>query len=354
MIKPRRIGHATFETPDLQKHDRLLHGGDGSCSRRARKGSRLPRHQDRPARHRRSTRPTRERCAGLSFEVAPDSDFGAHGARTRQARHHERVAQRFHSRHGSGADVSRTTRAPRSRCSRNGTISASTCRITASARSSSAMSPGCGRPAKNRPNSTPKVLGFKVSDWVDDFFVFMRCNADHHTVNFVRGTSGKMHHMAFELKDFIHLQDSCDLFGQRNIPILWGPVRHGPGHNVAIYHRNPDDQIVEFFCELDQMMDEELGYFDPRPWHRDTPQRPKTWTRGQTTIWGPPPLQEFMRGERGLGGRRGSPPRQFLLLAIEPFHSRHGVFRRARAEHHVAQFLRHAAGVIRTRHRCAP
>ena len=47
--------------------------------------------------------------------------------------------------------------------------------------------------------------------------------------------------------------------------MLWGPVRHGPGHNVATYHRNPDEHTVELYIELDQMKDEELGYFDPRP-----------------------------------------------------------------------------------------
>jgi hypothetical protein len=104
-----------------------------------------------------------------------------------------------------------------------------------------------------------------------------------------------MHHMAFELKDFIHLQNSCDLFGQRKIPIIWGPLRHGPGHNLATYHRNPDDQVIEFFCELDKMVDEELGYFEPRPWHQDTPQRPKTWEAGKTSVWGPPPTPEFHR-----------------------------------------------------------
>jgi catechol 2,3-dioxygenase-like lactoylglutathione lyase family enzyme len=141
-----------------------------------------------------------------------------------------------------------------------------------------------------------RIMGFRVSDWIDDFFVFMRCNTDHHTVNFIRGKNVKMHHIAFELKDFIHLQNSCDLFGQKKIPIIWGPLRHGPGHNIATYHRNPDDQVVEFFCELDQMVDEELGYFEPRPWHRDTPQRPKTWQGGNTNIWGPPPLPDFHRG----------------------------------------------------------
>ena len=58
-----------------------------------------------------------------------------------------------------------------------------------------------------------RVLGFKVSDWIDDFFVFMRCNADHHTVNFITGPHGTMHHVAFECRDFSHLQSACDLFG---------------------------------------------------------------------------------------------------------------------------------------------
>jgi catechol 2,3-dioxygenase-like lactoylglutathione lyase family enzyme len=147
-----------------------------------------------------------------------------------------------------------------------------------------------------------RVLGFRVSDWIGDGFVFLRCNPDHHTVNFSRGPKGtsrsKMHHIAFELKDFAHMQNACELLALRKMPINWGPVRHGPGHNVAIYHRNADDQIVEFYIELDQMKDEELGYFDPRPWHHDTPQRPKTWDRDREVtgnLWGPPPTPDFLR-----------------------------------------------------------
>ena len=34
---------------------------------------------------------------------------------------------------------------------------------------------------------------------------------------------------------------------------------------------------VEFYGELDQMKDEALGYYEPRPWHEDRPQRPKDW-----------------------------------------------------------------------------
>jgi Glyoxalase/Bleomycin resistance protein/Dioxygenase superfamily len=137
-----------------------------------------------------------------------------------------------------------------------------------------------------------------VSDWIEQTFVFMRCGSDHHTLNFVAGEGRRMNHIAFELRDASHMHRACDLLGRNRIEILWGPVRHGPGHNVAVYHRNPDGQIVELFFDLDRMVDEELGYFEPQPWHRDRPQRPKVWVGLPRDIWGLPPsadLVEFRR-----------------------------------------------------------
>jgi catechol 2,3-dioxygenase-like lactoylglutathione lyase family enzyme len=139
-----------------------------------------------------------------------------------------------------------------------------------------------------------QVLGFRVSDWIEDFFVFMRCGPDHHSVNFLRGDRVRMHHVAFELKDIGHLGNSCDLLAKHKIPLVWGPLRFGPGHNLAAFHRDHDNNLVEFFAELDQMKDETLGYFDPRPWHRDMPQRPKVWNLRDDPVWGPPPPVNFM------------------------------------------------------------
>ena len=127
-----------------------------------------------------------------------------------------------------------------------------------------------------------------MSDWVEQFFVFMRCGPDHHTVNFLKSERSRMHHFAFELRDAAHLIASCDVLGQENLDIVWGPVRHGPGHNIATYHRNTDDLMIELYTELDRMSDEALGYFDPKPWHEDLPQRPKTWVgRKRRDVWGP-------------------------------------------------------------------
>ena len=60
-----------------------------------------------------------------------------------------------------------------------------------------------------------KVLGFRVSDWIEDWFAFMRCGPDHHTVNFVRGKRTIMHHVAFELKDWAQILTACDFLGGR-------------------------------------------------------------------------------------------------------------------------------------------
>ncbi len=141
-----------------------------------------------------------------------------------------------------------------------------------------------------------RTLGFRVSDWIGDYFGFLRCGVDHHTVNFIRGPQQKMHHIAFELRDPTHLSNACDLLGQKRVEIIWGPVRHGPGHNVATYHRNPDDHIVELFIDMDRMLDEELGYFDPRPWHSDRPQKPKVWDPNMPRDkWGLPPGPNWVR-----------------------------------------------------------
>jgi catechol 2,3-dioxygenase-like lactoylglutathione lyase family enzyme len=138
-----------------------------------------------------------------------------------------------------------------------------------------------------------RTLGFRISDWIEDWFVFMRCNPEHHTVNFIRGPVNRVHHFAFELRDASHMIAACDLLARHKRDILWGPTRQGPGHNVAVYHRNPAGQLVELFFDLDVMPDEELGYYEPRPWHRDRPQRPKVWDGPLRQIWGLPPSPEF-------------------------------------------------------------
>ncbi|MGA8322569.1 MAG: VOC family protein, partial [Xanthobacteraceae bacterium] len=54
------------------------------------------------------------------------------------------------------------------------------------------------------------VLGFRVSDWRGDFFAFLRCGRDHHTVNFLRDQKTGIHHIAFEVRDWTDIKRASD------------------------------------------------------------------------------------------------------------------------------------------------
>ena len=123
------------------------------------------------------------------------------------------------------------------------------------------------------------MLGFRESDWIGDHFSFLRCGVDHHSMNFARYPEERLHHFAFEVKDVPALHQACDELTRHKVQLVWGPIRHVVGHNVAAYHRNPEDHRIELYAEMDLMKDETLGYFEPRPWHEDRPQKPKHWPK---------------------------------------------------------------------------
>ena len=294
MIKPRRVGHATFETPDLDKAlayytevlGLVLHAREKDRAYLASKTGLLTLALERGR---------EENLRRISFEMAPTEDF----ANVAKALAADGIKSELRNESVPGIGKVLAFQDPKGTtielftawsylCTHHQVLGAGPLKL--------------GHIAYMVPDPQAmadfycRVLGFRVSDWIEDFFVFLRCNPDHHTVNFIRGPNTKMHHIAFEMKDFAHIQHACEILGVRKIPINWGPVRHGPGHNVAIYHRNFDGQNVEFYIELDQMKDEELGYFDPRPWHHDFPQRPKTWDRKVApALWGLMPAEDFRR-----------------------------------------------------------
>ncbi len=134
------------------------------------------------------------------------------------------------------------------------------------------------------------LLGFRWSDTIGDFFVFLRCNSDHHAANFMESTTHRgMHHIAYEMRDLSHLQTMLDHLAAHSYRLEWGPGRHGAGHNVFTYHHDPDGNLVELFTQIDVIHDEAKGYFEPRPWHDSFPQYPRTWEVDiiAANSWGP-------------------------------------------------------------------
>lgn len=298
MIKVCRIGHVTFETPDLDKaidhYTRAVGLIMVMSSRTGESAYLASRLGQLSIELKKGPQP---RCRRLSFEVASGSDLtdigrwlqsqGIHSSRRSDAVPGHPDMLTFKDPKGTDIDLFVQWN-----------FIGNTTDLVAGPLKFGHLAFVVPDPAAIA-DFYQRIMGFRISDWIEDFFVFLRCNADHHVVNFIRGQTVRMHHMAFELNDFAHIQNACELLARIRIPIVWGPVRLGPGHNVAIFHRTADDHILELYAELDQMKNEDLGYWDPRPWHRDRPQRPKIWKREDRSIWGPPPLPGFEQGKFG-------------------------------------------------------
>lgn len=128
-----------------------------------------------------------------------------------------------------------------------------------------------------------EVLGFRISDWVDDFFLWMRCNPDHHSLAFANADSPRMHHVAFELTDLSYLVQQAEHLMRNGRTLLYGPGRHGPGQNQFEYFRDPEQNLVEFMCDPQQIWNEDT--YVPRVWNSKEP-----WVN----LWGPEPPSDFV------------------------------------------------------------
>ena len=133
------------------------------------------------------------------------------------------------------------------------------------------------------------VLGFRWSDTIGDFFSFLRCNSDHHAINLLKTTQrAGLFHVAYEMRDFMHMKEGLDHLAAKGHRTVWGPGRHGVGHNIFCYHPDPDGNLIELFTEIDLIADEQTGAFEPRPWHEEWPQYPRFWepSPGAANKWG--------------------------------------------------------------------
>ena len=269
MIKVKRLGHATFETTDIERAIAYYTNVVG-LRVAARDGNRVFMASRMGLLTVVLEKSTRDHCARIAFEVSPELDFATAARRLSEHGIQCQVA----SDAQPGVKQLLTFKDPKDTTIElftewsfldTGTGSGNTSNGNTSNGNTSIINTTVGNTTGvgayklghiaffcESPQAMvefySKVLGCRLSDWVGDYFAFMRCGIDHHSVNFLRGPSKQMQHIAFELRDNSHLIQACDVLGRENKEILWGPVRHGPGHNIATYHRNPDDQIVELFC----------------------------------------------------------------------------------------------------------
>src|SRR5260370_4977666 len=174
MIKPRRIGHATFETPDLEKaiayYERLM-----GLIVAEREKDRVFLMSKVGLLTIQLNKADRAHCSKLSFEVAPNSDFG--DLAKELSKDGVRSELRNDSIPGMGQVLSFSD-------DKGTTIElfkdwSYLCKHEQVA----GIRPlKLGHVAFYTPDIQrtvafyEKVLGFRVSDWIGDFFCFMRCN----------------------------------------------------------------------------------------------------------------------------------------------------------------------------------
>lgn len=293
IIQARRLGHAVLETPDMDRQVEFYTDlvGFNLVERTADAVWLASRAGQLALEFRRGEQAN---CKALSFEVASGTDFGA----VQSALSEEGIAAELRSDATPGMPEALVLHDPKGT---EITLFQGWGPVTDNLRMAGVSPLKFGHIAFSVKDLQgmvafyKRVLGFRESDWIEDYFAFLRCNADHHTANFIQGHSGRMHHIAFELQDAAHMRATCDLIGQHGKKLIWGPGRHSVGHNMFAYHRDPDDHIIEYYCELDQMQDEALGYYVPRPWHQDFPQRPRVWSKEESMSWGLPPAEDFRR-----------------------------------------------------------
>jgi len=98
-------------------------------------------------------------------------------------------------------------------------------------------------------------LGFQLTDQLADFMTFFRCNANHHSLAFIRTPSGEpgFNHAAFEIRNWEEWIKAVFYAGEKGIPRVWGPGRHLAGNNLFSYYKDPENNTVEYTAEVEQI-----------------------------------------------------------------------------------------------------
>ena len=135
------------------------------------------------------------------------------------------------------------------------------------------------------------ALGFRLSDQTRTMH-FVRCNRDHHSLAFARGTEATLNHVAFEMPDLESVMRGSGRLRDHGVPIEWGVGRHGPGNNVFAYFVGPGDVVVEYTAEV-QQVDDSYRVGAPEDW---------TWPPGRTDRWGitGPPSERLHAAQRKI------------------------------------------------------
>lgn len=107
------------------------------------------------------------------------------------------------------------------------------------------------------------ALGFKISDEVNGRARFLRCSTDHHNLLVQSAPVDFLHHTSWEVDDVDEIgRGASHLLAQDPERHVWGLGRHNIGSNFFWYLRDPAGNFVEYYSDLDVIVDDEL--WEPR------------------------------------------------------------------------------------------
>ena len=106
--------------------------------------------------------------------------------------------------------------------------------------------------------------------------VFLARKGNPHDIVFFKEKGPRLHHAAFAAPETFHIMRACDCAGALGFGkcVERGPGRHGPGHALYVYLRDPDGHRVEIFNTHYQAMDLEVP---PVRWDPADPSRVNPW-----------------------------------------------------------------------------
>ena len=127
------------------------------------------------------------------------------------------------------------------------------------------------------------VVGFRISDQLDDGrFCWLRSDADHHTLAVVDVGASRLDHYSYDLAEWEDFRQWCDRLTDLDVPVAWGPGRHGPGNNLFVFFDDPAGTHIELSAEMEKFRDEHVTYA-PRQWE-NSPFSVNMWG-GQVPRW---------------------------------------------------------------------
>jgi catechol 2,3-dioxygenase len=112
----------------------------------------------------------------------------------------------------------------------------------------------------------------------------------YHCLVVVRGEEPGVHHYQMSLKNPDTFYATYDALKAAGVDVGWGPLRHGPGHNIAMYFQDGAGYWVEYSVEEEIILDDE--HYEPRTWTVADPHVVDEWQTGAPPLglMGPPPM----------------------------------------------------------------